>query len=314
MTTSRPDGQTISGFGLGLAVAANAWWGLSPIFWKQLSSVASFDAVAHRVVWSALLLAVVHTVQRRWSNFGAVMRNRRNLLVGACTAVLLFINWAIFVWAVGEGRVIESALGYFLNPLVSVLLGRLVFAERLRPVQWMSVGLAAIGVVWLTIDLGTLPWVALSLGGSFGLYGALRKSASFEALDGLSLEVGYLVLPLAAYLVVKQVGDTPTVEAGDLRVVILLLLTSVVTTVPLLAFARAVRLVPLSMVGIVQYLNPTLQFLVGVVLYGEAFRGGQVLGYSIIWIGLAIFATESFIHSRAPASVPATPQETRSTV
>lgn len=291
-------GQTVSGLGLGLAIAANGWWGMSPIFWKQLSSVAAFDAVAHRVVWSAVLLALVHTLRGRWSEFLAVARKPRNLGVGAASSMMLFANWSIFVWAVGEGRVIESALGYFLNPLVSVLLGRVVFAEKLRPVQLVSVVLAAIGVVWLTVDVGTLPWVALSLGVSFGIYGAIRKSAAFEALDGLSLEVGFLVVPLFLYLFVQQLGDAPTVDFAEPRVVVFLLLTSVVTTVPLVAFARAVRLVPLSVVGIIQYLNPTLQFLVGVVLYNEAFEGGQVLGYSIIWVAVAIFAAESSRHAR----------------
>lgn len=296
----KADGQSISGLGIGLAIAATSWWGLSPIFWKQLSSVAAFDAVAHRVVWSATLLTLVHTIRNRWPEFVAVARSPRNLLVGAVASIMLFSNWMIFVWAVGEGRVIESALGYFLNPLVTVLLGRVVFAERLRPMQLVSVVLATIGVAWLTIDLGTLPWVALTLGGTFGIYGALRKSAAFEALDGLSLEVGFLALPFLGYLVVKQLGDTPTVDFGEPRILLFLALTSVVTTVPLVAFARAVRMVPLSLVGIIQYLNPTLQFFVGVVLYNEAFEGGQVLGYSIIWVAVALFAAESFANSRTP--------------
>lgn len=295
----KAESQTISGLGLGLAIAANTWWGLSPIFWKQLSSVAAFDAVAHRVVWAAVFLALVHTVRGRWSDFLDVARTPRNLLVGSAASIMLVTNWLIFVWAVGEDRVIESALGYFLLPLVSVVFGRVFFAEHLRPVQWFCVSLASAGVVFLAIDLGTLPWVALSLGASFGVYGALRKSAAFEALDGLSLEVGFLVIPLAGYLIVKQLGGSPTVDIDQPRIVMFLLLTSIITTVPLIAFARAVRLVPLSLVGIIQYFNPTLQFLVGVFLYGEAFRGAQVVGYCIIWIGLAIFATESFHHARS---------------
>lgn len=300
--SSGADESPSLGLGLGLVVAANVWWGLSPIFWKQLTSVAAFEAVAHRVVWTTLLLAAVHTARGRWRSFFAIARVPRNLLIAAVTAVMLFANWAIFIWAVGEDRVIESALGYFLLPLVSVVFGRLFFHERLRPVQWFCVGLAGLGVLWLAIDVGTMPWVALTLAISFGIYGALRKSAAFEALDGLSLEVMFLVLPLAGYLIARQANGSSSMSFGDERVVVLLLLTSVVTAVPLVAFASGVRLVPLSIVGLVQYVNPSLQFLVGVLLYNEAFRGGQVVGYAVIWVGLVIFAAESMIVSRRSSS------------
>ncbi len=270
------------------------WWGFSPIFWKQLSDVAATVAVAQRVVWTVVLLAIVQTVTSGWDRFRAVLANPRDLRVGLFSSTMLFANWLVFVWAVGDDRVTESALGYFLMPLVSVLLGRSIFGEQLRRVQWLCIAIVAVGVGWLTVELGQLPWVALVLGLTFGVYGALRKQASFGAIDGLSLEVTILGPLMLGYLVYVQFGDTPSITSGSWGTTGLFMLSGVITAVPLLAFAQAVRSMPLSLAGLVQYINPTLQFLVGVLIYKEAFAGGQVVGYLIVWVGLAIFAIDSY--------------------
>ena len=296
-TTTQPGIETANGqFGRGLALAvfSNMWWGFSPIFWKQLSDVAPTVAVAQRVVWTVVLLVIVQTVTKGWERFRAVLRNPRDLRVGLFSSAMLFANWLVFVWAVGDDRVTESALGYFLMPLVSVLFGRSFFGEHLRKVQWLCIGIVATGVIWLTIELGRLPWVALVLGLTFAVYGALRKQASFGAIDGLSLEVTILGPLMLGYLTYVQFGDTPSITTASWGTTGLFVLSGVVTGVPLMAFAQAVRSMPLSLAGLVQYINPTLQFLVGVLIYKEAFEGGQIIGYVIVWIGLAIFALDSY--------------------
>lgn len=254
--------------------------------------------MAQRIVWSFVLLVGIHTAANRWQSLIEVAKVPRNLAMATASALLLFTNWIVFIWAVGHDRVTESALGYFLMPLVSVLLGRVVFGEKLRRIQWASIAIVASGVGWLTVDLGQLPWVALGLGFSFSTYGAIRKTADFGALDGLSLEVGILVLPIIGYIIWLQLGENPSFVSSTPGITALFMITSIVTTLPLIIFARAVRLIPLAVAGLLQYLNPTIQFLVGVLIYNEVFEGGQVLGYLVIWAGLAIFATESAYMNR----------------
>jgi chloramphenicol-sensitive protein RarD len=276
-----------------LAAAANIWWGMSPLFWKQFSHLESPTVVAQRIAWSFVLLVGVNTATNRWRSLIEVAKVPRNLAMATASAMLLFTNWIVFIWAIGHDRVTESALGYFLMPLVSVLLGRLVFGEKLRGVQWVSIAIVAGGVGWLTVEIGQLPLVALGLGFSFSTYGAIRKGAEFGALDGLSLEVAILVLPMIGYIIWLQLGDNPSFVSSTPGTTALFIVTSIVTTLPLITFARAVRLIPLAVAGLLQYLNPTIQFLVGVLIYNEAFEGGQVLGYVVIWAGLVIFATEA---------------------
>lgn len=300
LSSAHPQNGSLHRQGLALAAAANIWWGLSPLFWKQLSHLESTTIVAQRIVWSFVLVAVVHTVANRWRPLAEVAKVSSNLAVATASAFLLFTNWIVFIWAVGHDRVTEAALGYFLMPLVSVLLGRIVFGEQLRTIQWVCILIVAAGVAWLTSDVGQLPWVALSLGFSFSVYGAIRKRAAFGALDGLSLELAILVLPMVGYLIWLQLGDSPSFSSATPGTTALFIASSFATTIPLVTFARAVRLIPLSIAGLLQYLNPTLQFAVGVLVYKEAFEGGQVVGYAVIWLGLAIFATESTYANRTP--------------
>ena len=299
MPDSKTQTRSLNTQGLALATAANLWWGMTPLFWKQLNQFEPFALVAHRVVWSLILLGAIQTATGGWQDLLAIARRPRNLLLALVSAAMLFGNWLVFIIAVNSDRVTEAALGYFLLPLFSVFLARVVFLEQLRTIQWVCIAIVVAGVAWLTIDIGKVPWISLVLGVSFAIYGAVRKRVEYGALDGLTLEVAILLVPMAAYLIWSQFGDDPTVVLSQRSTNLLLVATAVITAFPLVTFARALRLLPLSIAGLFQYLNPTLQFIVGVWIYNEAFEGGQVVGYVIIWTGLMIFAIESAIVGRS---------------
>ena len=287
------DRGTLEGLGAYLV------WGLSPLFWKQLDDVEAVDTLGHRVVWTGLVLAVLHSVRRSWPAIAAVARTPRHRLIAAVTAALILVNWGTYIWAVNDDRVVEASLGYFINPLVSVLLGVVVLSERLRRGQWAAVAIAALGVVWLVVEVGSVPWVALLLAGTFGLYGLLRKTAGFGALDGLTMEIGYLA-PLALGFVVWRIADGEgAMGASSPATTALLVLTGAITALPLLLFARAARQVSLTMVGLMQYVAPTLQFLIGWLVYDEAIEGDRLVGYAIVWVALAVLTAEGFAAGRS---------------
>lgn len=279
-------------------IAAYVLWGLGPIYWKSLDDVGSGDVVAHRILATTVVLALAHTISRSWKRLAAEARNpriRRNALLAGS---LLATNWLVYVWAVSADQVVESSLGYFINPLLSVVLGVLVLGEHLRRLQWIAVGLATLGVVVLTIDLGTLPWVALALAGTFGFYGLIRKTSPVGSLDGLSLEMAAMApIALLAVLLRGILGEG-VVGLHDPARDALLLGAGAITAAPLLLFASAARTIALSTLGLLQYVAPTIQFLLGVLAYGEDWSGGQVLGFIVIWFALAVFATEGLAFSR----------------
>lgn len=280
-------------------LSAYVIWGLSPLFWKQLDQIDAFDVLGHRVVWTAVVLVVLHQVARSWSSVRAAASVRRNRLVAAFAAALILGNWATYIWAVNNARVVEASLGYFINPLVSVFLGVAVLGERLRRWQWAAVAVAGLGVAWLTIDVGRVPWVALVLAVSFGLYGLARKTADYGALDGLTMEIGFM-LPLAVVFVASRSIDAGAVAgATSPGVTSWLVLTGVITALPLLLFARAARQVSLTMVGLLQYIAPTLQFLIGWAVYDESVDAGRLVGYAIVWFALAIFTIEGLVAARS---------------
>ncbi len=288
-------------------ICAYVLWGLLPVYWKLLDDVPSGDVVAHRILATVVVLALAHSVFRSWKRLRTEVANpriRRNALLAGS---LLAANWLVYVWAVSADRVVESSLGYFINPLFSVVLGVVVLGEHIRRLQWIAVGLATAGVVVLTIDLGTLPWVSLALAGTFGLYGLIRKRSSVGSLDGLTLEMTAMAPFALTAIVLRGAAGDGLVGLHDPGRDALLLGTGVVTAAPLLLFASSARTTPLSTLGLLQYIAPTLQFLLGVLVYGEDWRGGQVVGFVIIWVALAIFATESVAFSRRRAVSPMTP-------
>jgi chloramphenicol-sensitive protein RarD len=279
--------------GVWLGIGAYAAWGLFPIYWKWLHAVPAPQLLAHRIVWSFALLAIVLSVLRQWRVFRAEAWHARTLRIYFIAAVLLSINWLTYVWAVNAGFIVETSLGYFINPLFSVLLGVIILHERLRRVQWIAVGLAAAGVIYLTLAYGTPPWIALILAVSFGLYGFVKKTAPLGALHGLTLETALLFAPMLLYLIFAEVQGDGVFLHTDAITTLLMIGAGVVTVVPLLMFAASVRLIPLSLIGILQYIAPTLQFLIGVLIFKEPFTQTQLIGFGLVWLALIVFTTES---------------------
>lgn len=278
--------------GMLYAAAAYAAWGLFPVYFKALQSIAPTEILMHRMLWSLLFLAVVVAWRRQWAWLGQVLRRPKVLAGFAASAILLSTNWFIYIWAVNNGRVVDASLGYFINPLFNVLLGFLILRERLRPVQWTAVALAAAGVAWLTWQGGQLPWVALTLAITFGLYGLLRKTASLGALEGLTLET-LLLFPLAlGYLIVLTMQGHNGFADAPLPLQLLLAAAGPITAIPLLLFAAGARRIPLSLLGLLQYIGPTLQLLLGVWLYHEPFGGSRMFGFALIWGALAVYSLE----------------------
>jgi len=279
------------GQGIGLAVTAYTLWGLSPIFWR-LGDGSAGAALVVRIVSTFVLLGLVQVVRDRGVGVRAIARDRRTVLLAATSATLLAGNWLVFIWAVNNERVLEASLGYFLNPLVSVVLGVSVLGERLRANQWLAVSIAAVGVVVLSIDVGSVPWVAISLAVSFGLYGLIRKTTPLGSLDGLSFELSLMVVPaLVGFVMLAMVGDGSDV-VSEPRDWLWAGGAALMTAAPLLLFASAARRIELWMVGVLQYVAPTLNFLLGVFAFGESWSGGQAVGFVVIWTGLAIFAVD----------------------
>jgi chloramphenicol-sensitive protein RarD len=287
--------------GLAYAAIAYAMWGLFPLYFQLLRAVGALEIVLHRSVWSLVFLLVVLALLRRLGALAASLRRPRQVGLFAASALLLSANWLLYVWAVNNGRVIDSSLGYFINPLVSVLLGVLVLHERLRPGQWLAIGFAAAGVLWLTVLAGSLPWIGLVIAASFGLYGLMRKTAALGALEGLALET-LLLAPVALPLLAWWTWQGQSALAsGDAALIGWLLLAGPLTAVPLLLFAAGARRIPLATIGLLQYIAPTLQLALGIWWFGEAFDTRRLVGFALIWAALAIYSVEGLVRQRAPA-------------
>jgi chloramphenicol-sensitive protein RarD len=256
--------------------------------------------IGHRIGWSFLLLLIVILISKQWDDFRSAALHPKVIGIYAVAAVLLSINWLVYVWGVNAGFIVETSLGYFINPLLSVALGVLFLRERLRPAQWIPVGIAAIGVIYLTVIYGRLPWIALTLAFSFGFYGLVKKLAPLGSLYGLTLETG-IVFPVAlVYLFVVEFSGAGSFFHSDAMTNTLLIGAGLVTTIPLLMFASAARQIPLSVVGLLQYIAPTLQFLIGVFLYKEPFDRAHFVGFAIVWVALIIFWVENYMARRVP--------------
>ena len=295
--------------GLFYALGAYLAWGVIPTYFKLLAHVPPLVVLAHRIVWSVVFLAVLLTLQRKWDDVRDAVRNRRTLLVLICTTTLIAVNWFIFIWAVTNGRILQASLGYFINPLVNVLLGVVILRERLRPAQVAGLLLATAGVIVLTLTTGGVPWVALSLAFSFSFYGLLRKTAPVGPLAGLSVETAIL-FPLALTVATGWMPTlAPALETAhppfSRGTHALLVASGVVTAIPLLLFAAGARRLRFSTLGFLQYVSPTCQFLLAVLVYHEPFSSRQLLSFSLIWAALALYTLETVRHlhrSRAGAA------------
>ena len=285
--------------GILYGVLAYTAWGLFPIFFKQIAAVDAFEVVMHRTVWSMVFVVAVLTWRRQWGWLSGALRQPRVLATFAASAALLACNWLVYVWAIANDHVLDASLGYFILPLMNVAMGYAVLKERPRRGQWLAVAVATCGVLWLTWQAGRMPWVALILATTFGVYGLLRKLAPLGALEGLTLET-LILTPVAAVVLALWAHQGRGVLAAEPSVLwFWLLLAGPITAVPLLLFAAGARRVSLSTMGVLQYISPSLQLLLGVALYGEPFGGARVLGFCLIWLALAIYTTEGWWWSRS---------------
>ena len=287
---------------IGTLYAALAFfcWGLFPLYFHAIGDVPSLEILAHRMLWSLLFLAIVLTARSQWGWLPKVLRQPRVLGSFVASSVLLMSNWFVYIWSINNGHVLDASLGYFINPLINVLLGLLVLKEKLRRGQWIAIGLAACGVVWLTWQAGQLPWIALILGATFGGYGLLRKIAALAALEGLALET-LILFPAALLYVVwlSMHGQNTFLNTPHDSTRCLLVAAGPVTAIPLLLFAAGARRIPLSVLGLLQYMAPTMVALLGVWFFNETFSAARMVGFGIIWTALVLYVIEGWWSSRA---------------
>ena len=287
--------------GVVYALGAYTVWGVLPVFWKALQTVPAGEILSQRVAWSLFFMAGLLTLRRDWGALKSVLKDRATLLTVLVATALLAVNWLTYIWGVNAGYVVEASLGYFINPLVNVVLGVLFLREKLRLAQWLPVGLAILGVVYLTLSYGELPWIALVLAFTFAFYGLIKKTLRLGPFHSFTLEVGGMALPALAYLLyLERAGQGAFGHQGGTTTA-LLALTGVVTALPLLWFATAARRIPFSTLGLLQYVTPTLQFLLGVLVYGEPFTPARMVGFALIWAALLLYSLEGIVVRRRTA-------------
>ena len=284
--------------GVLFAIAAYGMWGLVPIYFKAVDQVSSLEVISHRILWSVLFLLVLLGVGRRWQDLKQLLQNRKLLSGLALSALVICCNWLIFIWAVAQERILETSLGYFINPLVSVLMGMLFLQERLRRGQWLAISLAAAAVGYQLVLLGSLPWVALALAFSFGSYGLLRKKIQVDPILGLFVET-LLVTPFALlYLFWLNAEGALQFGHGGPDITLLLALAGIVTSLPLLAFTAAARRLSLTLIGLLQYIGPSITFMLAVFYYHEPLDSERLLTFALIWLALLLFSVEGWHASR----------------
>ena len=284
--------------GAAYGAGAYALWGLFPVYWPLLAPSDALEVLAHRVVWSLLVVALLLAVTRRTANLRAVVADRGLVLRLAVAAVVLAVNWGVYIYGVTSGQVVETSLGYFVNPIVTVLLGVLVLGERLRPAQWTALAVAFLAVLVLSVENGRPPWIALLLAFSFATYGLIKKTAAVGAVEGLAVETAVLIPVGVAYLGYLAVTGAGTFGTEGPAHAGLLAVSGLVTAVPLLLFASAAARVSLTTLGVLQYLAPTMQFLLGVLAFDEPMSGVELAGFGLVWLALAMFTTDLVRHHR----------------
>jgi chloramphenicol-sensitive protein RarD len=284
--------------GVLLGVAAYIMWGLFPLYWPLLKPSGAIEILAHRMVWSLVVVIAVLAALRHWAWVKEIVRQPKKLALLTIAAVVVTLNWGTYIYAVNSGHVVETALGYFINPLVNVLFGVVLLRERLRPLQWAAVGFGTLAVLVLTLDYGRPPWVALTLAFSFGIYGLVKKRANVAATESLAVETMVLLLPALGYLGFLQASGESTFGTEGAGHVLLLVGAGVITALPLLCFGAAAISVPLSTIGLLQYIAPILQFACGVLVAKEVMPSSRWIGFSIVWLALAIFSYDSLRAAR----------------
>ena len=284
--------------GAGAALAAFSLWGIFPIYFKAVSHIPAFEVLAHRIVWTVVFLGLIIILKGSLNNVRAVFHNKKLLATLLLSSLLVSTNWLVFIWAVAHDRVLETSLGYFINPLVNVALGMFFLNEKLRTWQWIAVGLSVLGVGNLVWQHGAIPWVALTVSISFGFYGLVRKIAVIDAFSGLFVETILIVPPILAYLVFIGLEGTGVFDPSDIKLTGLLMMAGLMTATPLVLFTIAVKKLTLSTVGFFQYITPTGHFLLAVFLYNEPFTDAYKITFGMIWLALAIYLFESIAAHR----------------
>ncbi|MBS2939608.1 EamA family transporter RarD [Nocardioides sp. J2M5] len=284
--------------GLLLGASAYTLWGVFPLYWTVLEPAGAVELLAHRILWSVLTMVLVLVVWRRVDAFRALLGQRRKVLLLAAAAVVITVNWGGYIWGVNNDRVVETSLGYFINPLVTVLMGVLVLGERLRRLQWVAMGVAFVAVALLTIDYGRPPWVALVLAFSFGTYGLLKKQAAVEAVESITLETLVMAPVALAYVLWLSEAGRSNFGSHGLGHALLITTTGIITAVPLMLFGAAAIRVSMVSLGLLQYLAPTIQFVLGLVVFHEDMPASRWIGFSLVWVALVVFTVEALHHRR----------------
>lgn len=285
--------------GFWATVCAFLIWGVVPVYWKWLDQVPSAQIMAHRLAWCFVLVGGYLALRRGLSWWRPLVAQPRLLKLLSVSAVLIAANWWLYIWAVNNGHIVESSLGYFINPLINVLLGVVVLGERLNPRQTAAVFVAAAGVVWLTVQTGAPPWIALALALSFAFYGLIRKVAAVEAIPALGLESSILFVPAVVFLVLAELDGSGSFGRLGMRFDAMLIASGLITAIPLVLFAYGAQRIPYSLVGVLQYIGPTLQLVIGVFVYHEPFTRTQAIGFGLTWLALAIYAADGLLRMRA---------------
>jgi chloramphenicol-sensitive protein RarD len=290
---------------LGLIFGAGAYllWGLFPLYWPLLKPADAIEILAHRMIWSLVFIAIVIAVTHAWAGVRALVADRSKLIRLALAAVVISVNWGVYIWGVNSGHVVETSLGYFINPLLTILLGVFALHESLRRTQWTAVGIATLAIVVLTIDYGRLPWIALTLACSFASYGFLKKQVGAGAVETLAIETGILAVPALLTLLALSGRSELTFAHHGAGNALLLAGTGVVTAIPLLLFGAGTRRLPLTVIGLLQYLAPVLQFAVGVGLRHEPMPTPRLIGFSLVWLALIILTVEGVRHQRRDSAL-----------
>ena len=277
--------------GITLALGAYIFWGLHPIYWKLLKHIPSVEIVSYRIICSFLFFGIILSVGRKWRELKRKITESNSKLILLMPALLIGSNWALYIWAVNAGYIIETSLGYFISPLISVFLGVIFLQERLRRIQWTAVFIAGAGVLIMTFVYGHFPWISLYLAATWGAYGLLRKKSPLDSVEGLTLETSLLSLPVMIYLIYLT-GTGTTSILSDFPTGILLIGTGLISGFPLILFITGARLIKLSLIGILQYIYPTLLFVIGAYIYDEQLSEGKIIGFIFIWIALIVYTAD----------------------
>ncbi|OPJ61356.1 EamA family transporter RarD [Clostridium chromiireducens] len=285
------------------AVTAYILWGILPVYWKFISSVSSIEILSNRIVWAFVFTILIIMVTKQWSELKLIAKDKKQMFYIFIASILIAINWGLYIWAVNSDRIVDASLGYYINPLLAVALGVIIFKEKLSYWTGAALTIASIGVVVKTVQYGKVPWISLGLAISFGLYGAIKKSVKANSIVGLTLETAMLTPVAAAYIVSRHVSGLGAFKTEGTLVILLLIGAGVVTAIPLLLFASSARRLPLSLIGFTQYISPTISLIIGVFVYNEGFTTVDMIAFCFIWAALIVYSFSQISLVKSPKNI-----------